>query len=480
MAQKEHIILFPSLGQGHFIPFMALAALLDHRYHYAVTYVSTPANIHSLQSTLPPNSTIRLATLPFHGPDHGLPPDKETAELLPHPLGFRLLEASQTLQPAFESLILEISREHGRTPLAIISDMFNSWTVEIANQLGIFQAIFVVSGAYGTAIYFSLWLNLPHTRTDSNEFTLPDFSQTVVIQRNQLATQFKVANETDFILKFHHRLLPLCWRADGFLFNTFEELEKTGLEYFRSKSGGKPVWAIGPLKNIAQGRKKPGVSAESCITWLDLHPPNSALFVSFGSHNTIGAPQMKELAMGLEATGRPFIWVVRPPLGFDRDGEFRAEWLPEGFEERISERKQGILVRHWGPQLEILAHRSTGVFLSHCGWNSTTESLSRGVPMIGWPMSGEQFYNVKMMEELGVCVEMARGNSADIGTNDVERVIELVMGGTNKWEEMKKKALQLKEMIELAVREDEECKGSSAKALDEFLKAISAKAETKM
>lgn len=72
--------------------------------------------------------------------------------------------------------------------------------------------------------------------------------------------------------------------------------------------------------------------------------------------------------MGREAV--KFIWVMRPPSGFNFNGDFRAEWLPEGFEEWISEREQGILVRKWAPQTEILAHESTGVFLSHCEWNS--------------------------------------------------------------------------------------------------------------
>ncbi|KAL7001462.1 hypothetical protein U1Q18_002614 [Sarracenia purpurea var. burkii] len=50
--------------------------------------------------------------------------------------------------------------------------------------------------------------------------------------------------------------------------------------------------------------------------------------------NTISASQMMELAEGLENSGKPFIWVIRPPMGFNLKGEFRAEWLPDGFEER--------------------------------------------------------------------------------------------------------------------------------------------------
>lgn len=47
--------------------------------------------------------------------------------------------------------------------------------------------------------------------------------------------------------------------------------------------------------------------------------------------------------------------VIRPPIGFNLKGEFRAEWLPNGFEERMVERKKRMLVQSWAPQLEILS-----------------------------------------------------------------------------------------------------------------------------
>lgn len=52
-------------------------------------------------------------------------------------------------------------------------------------------------------------------------------------------------------------------------------------------------------------------------------------------------------------------------------------------EEQAKEMNCGLLVRNWAPQLEILAHKSTGAFLSHCGWNSVLESLSQGIPING-------------------------------------------------------------------------------------------------
>ncbi|XVF05351.1 hypothetical protein REPUB_Repub05bG0164700 [Reevesia pubescens] len=55
--------------------------------------------------------------------------------------------------------------------------------------------------------------------------------------------------------------------------------------------------------------------------------------------------------------------------------------LPEGFLERIKGRG---MICGWEPQVEDLAHKAIGRFVSHCGWkwNSILESLWFGVPIV--------------------------------------------------------------------------------------------------
>ncbi|KAI0513855.1 hypothetical protein KFK09_009886 [Dendrobium nobile] len=223
----------------------------------------------------------------------------------------------------------------------------------------------------------------------------------------------------------------------------------------------------GSPDSVYYGREA-GVEVDPCIEWLESHRPASVLYISFGSENTIGASQMMALAEGLEASLVAFIWVVRPPLGFDMNGEFEADrWLPDGFEARMAEKRRGFVVRRWAPQIGILSNKATGGFLSHCGWNSVMESLSRGVPLIGWPVASEQFYNSMMMEEeMGVGMEMARGPMGDVDAAKVERVVRMVMEG-EKGNDMKNRAARCGEMIRAAMEEEGKKKGSSVRAIDE-------------
>lgn len=348
----------------------------------------------------------------------------------------------------------------------------------MAKELNVFHAIFSGASGYGLACYYSLWMNLPHrSKVNSNEyFSLPDFPEASSIHITQLATTILEADGADAWSIYQRENLSGWLKSDGILFNTVEQLDDVGLLYFRSTLG-RPAWPIGPVLLTMESRARVGkgveITAERCIEWLSTKPVNSVLFVSFGSMNTISASQMMNLAMGLEASGKNFIWVVRPPIGFDINSEFRAkEWLPEGFEERIKDSGRGFLVNNWAPQLEILSHNSVSAFLTHGGWNSVLEALSHGVPLIGWPMAAEQFFNIKLLEEnVGVCVEVARGKSCEVRYEDIAAKIELVMNETQAGKEMRRKACQVMEMIKTAKKDGEGCKGSSVKAMDDFFSA---------
>lgn len=309
-------------------------------------------------------------------------------------------------------------------------------------------------------------------------FTLPDFPEAREIHRTQLPTNISEADGTDAWSLFHQKMNLTQWvNSDGVLFNTVEDFDSVGLGYFKRKLG-RPTWAIGPVlfstTNGSSSRGKGGgINPKLCTEWLNTKHSKSVLFVCFGSMNTISVSQMMELAKALEECGKSFIWVVRPPIGFDINLEFKVdEWLPKGFVDRVLESGKGLIVHDWAPQVEILSHESVSVFLSHCGWNSVLESLSDGVPILGWPMAAEQFYNCKLLEEeVGVCVEVARGKSCEVKCEDIVEKIELVMSESEKGVMMRKKAEEIRVMIRDAVKDEDGFKGSSVRAMDEFLSA---------
>ncbi|KAF8014216.1 hypothetical protein BT93_H0148 [Corymbia citriodora subsp. variegata] len=494
---RGHIVMLPFMAHGHLIPFLALARRIRrHAPFAAVTLAATPLNLRYLRSTMCPDdddSGIRLRELPFRSSDHGLPPDSENTENLPYSQIATLFHSSLALAAPVERLISDITAEEGRPPLCVIADVFFGWSVDVARRLGTKSIAFTTGGAYGSLAYASIWLNLPHRSTDAEEFSVPGFPERCRFHRSQLHRYIREADGSDQWSKFFQIQIKLSLAADGWLCNSVEEIEPLGFDLLR-KHLKLPVWAIGPLvpphmlqksspvspnstlKSLQKHAGKAlGLSIEKCLDFLNSHGQNSVLYISFGSQNTMSPSQMMQLAIGLESSGKPFLWVIRPPLGFDIKGEFRPEWLPPGFEDRVTGSKQGLLVRNWAPQLDILSHGSTGAFLSHCGWNSTMESLSQGVPIVGWPMAAEQAYNAKMMvDEMGVCVELTRGVESRIEAEAVKQVIEMVTEEEGKGREMKKRAHAVMEQMREAVKEgcEDGEQGSSVKAMDEFVRTI--------
>ncbi|XP_071734828.1 UDP-glycosyltransferase 92A1-like [Rutidosis leptorrhynchoides] len=472
MAENNNnIIMFPFMAQGHIIPFLALSLQLEQK-GYQITFINTPHNITNLRRTIPQSSTIRLLEIPFNPSDHNLPHNTENTDSLPPNRIFDLLVASKSLKPAFRNILKNLV-DRGQPPLCVVADFFFGWSAAVSHEFDIFHVIFSGSGGFGLACYYSAWIHLPHKNSVSGEFTLPDFKEAGKLQVTQLTPSLVAATGDDPWSEFQKKNLPEWHNCDGFLFNTIEKMDEVGLSYFKRKFK-RPVWAIGPINFKVQNAKNRDSNVEKCMQFLNSKPKSSVLYISFGSQATITASQMMQLAKALDKSNKFFIWVIRPPLGFDINAEFKVEeWLPENFKKKTEEENRGLIVEKWAPQMEILSHESVGGFMTHCGWNSILESLSCGVPLLGWPMAAEQFYNAKMeVEILKVCVEVARGTNFEVMSDDLREKIEEVMSEDGKGKEMRKKAFEIKKVIEDATRNDEHgFKGSSLKAMEDFLQA---------
>ncbi|GAB2221678.1 hypothetical protein Drorol1_Dr00012863 [Drosera rotundifolia] len=219
--------------------------------------------------------------------------------------------------------------------------------------------------------------------------------------------------------------------ADGILVNSFLALEPLAFESLMIKNEEEnqetetipPVYPVGPLIWDIPGEDLAS-SDHPCLRWLDEQPSGTVLCVSFGSGGTLSHIQTRELAYGLEMSGKRFMWVLKNPNDalvsstyFNQHAKNDPrEYLPEGLCDRTSQ--IGLVVTQWVPQVQILSHGSTGGFLTHCGWNSSLESIVKGVPLIAWPLFAEQNLNaVLLTEDLKVAIRV-RPNEEGIVQRD--------------------------------------------------------------
>lgn len=60
----------------------------------------------------------------------------------------------------------------------------------------------------------------------------------------------------------------------------------------------------------------------------------------------------------------------------------------------------------WAPQMDVLSHPKTRVFLTHCGLKSIKESLCSKTPILGMPIFAEQNYNARLMITYGTGIAL--------------------------------------------------------------------------
>ncbi|XP_028105123.1 beta-D-glucosyl crocetin beta-1,6-glucosyltransferase-like [Camellia sinensis] len=139
--------------------------------------------------------------------------------------------------------------------------------------------------------------------------------------------------------------------------------------------------------------------------------------------------EMEEIAHGLELSKVNFIWVVR-----------------------VGER--GMVVEGWAPQVKILRHSSIGGFVTHCGWNFVLESIEFGVPIMAMPMHLDQPLNPRLIEEVGVGVEVKRDQTGRLHIEEIARVLKTTVVEQKNGIRIKRKARELSEKITMKKEEE--------------------------
>ncbi|XP_031486115.1 UDP-glycosyltransferase 83A1-like [Nymphaea colorata] len=380
---RPHVLLLPFPAQGHVKPLMEFAHRLAEE-GFMVTFVNTDF-IHSrIVKSLPETFTseysgsIRLTSIP-----DGVDSQEDRWNFK------EMSNAILHVMPRFlEELILKINEdEKGKITFMIVDGMIGT-LLSVAVKLEIRRAVFWPASAWFLAIFKKIPLLLASGTIDENGFPKSD----APFQLSEASPALDPAHLCWMNLRdsgmssVHFRYLHKCEETikcvDHIVCNSFSKLEWPFLEII---SGVVPFGLLISANHSKHQSSSFWQEDWSCLDWLDQWPAGSVIYVSLGSTTMLNQRQIDELALGLELTGRPFLWVCRPGVMEKQDALY-----PEGFMDRIT--RHGLVVG-WAPQQEVLAHPSVACFLTHCGWNSTMEGLSNGVPMLCWPYIGDQFQN---------------------------------------------------------------------------------------
>ncbi|KZV14749.1 hypothetical protein F511_41109 [Dorcoceras hygrometricum] len=429
-GDPRRVILFPLPFQGHMSPMIQLANIL-HSRGFAISVIH-----HEYNSPDP----CKYPHLSFHLIPGGLSQyqaDKSDPLRL-----FQLLNID-CIGPIRDCLGKLLSTHDDVA--CIITDANMSSSQAIAEDIGIPRIVLRTSSACSFLTFATLPLLrekgfYSHDLDSRREDPVPELPPLKV--KDIQAMQFRSLDITLMVLS---NIIEGAKTASGLIFNTFHDLEEPNLanlgEHFRL-----PTFLIGPFHKFFSAASSSLLAQDrNSVSWLDTQETGCVLYVSFGSGATMNEKSAMEVAWGLANSEQPFLWVVRPGLV---QGSEWLEWLPDEFEEVISQR--GCIVK-WAPQQEVLSHPAVGGFWTHSGWNSTLESICEGVPMICSSFSGDQHVNSRYVNDawrLGIKLECG------FEREEIESVIRMIMLDRDQGQEIRERALCWKEKIDVSFKTD--------------------------
>ncbi|XXG78673.1 hypothetical protein AAC387_Pa08g2571 [Persea americana] len=474
-----HLLLVTFPAQGHLNPALQFAKRLV-RAGPRVTF-ATAISAHRRMVKPPSLPGLSYATF-SDGYDDGFSHQDDPAHYM--------AQIKQVGSRTLADLVQSLARDD-RHVTCIIYNFLLPWAADVAGDLAIPSVVLWVQPASLFAIYshyFNGYDSIINTlnKDPSSTIELPGLP---LLTPKDLPSFLLPSNTYPFVLAVLGELIgSLDTKArpeTRVLVNTFDALEPDALT------------AVDSLKLIGIGPLVPSAfldtTDESDTTyggdlvnnekdyaeWLGSKPKRSVVYVSFGSLSTLPKRQMEEIYKGLVEIGRPFLWVIRQDdkgtktdtksdtidAKTDMDTDNTDTETESGFWKDESEMGGEGLIVPWCSQVEVLSHPSTGCFVTHCGWNSTSESLAMGVPMVCFPQWSDQTTNAKLVEDvwkIGVRVKVNEDGVLEGG--ELKRCLEEVMGG----EEVRKNAEKWRVLAREAAGEG----GSSDKNIRAFVKEI--------
>uniref|UniRef100_J3MDC5 Glycosyltransferase n=1 Tax=Oryza brachyantha TaxID=4533 RepID=J3MDC5_ORYBR len=350
---RPHVVLLPSAGMGHLVPFTRLATALCSGHGCDVSIVTALPTVSSAEAR-------HLAALFAAFPTVGrLALHLSAFDLPEFPGADPFYVRYEAIRRSAAHLLAPLLA--GASPSALVADIaVASVVIPVAKELRLPCYVFFTA----SATMFALLAYLP-TYVDANGgggHAIGDVDVPGVCRVPMSSVPQALHDPDDiFTRQFITNGRSLAG-ADGLLVNAFDALEPEAVAALRQGTvvaGLPPVFAVGPLSPASFPAKDSG----NYFPWLDAQPERSVVYVSFGSRKALPRNQLSELAAGLEASGRRFLWVVKG-TAVDRDdaGEL-SDLVGEGFLQRVHGR--GLVTMAWVRQEEILKHPAVGLFVQN-------------------------------------------------------------------------------------------------------------------
>ncbi|XP_021774780.1 UDP-glycosyltransferase 74E2-like isoform X2 [Chenopodium quinoa] len=443
MGSEVHVIVFPYPIQGHINPMLQFSKQLASR-GLNVTLATTSSfssKFHDLKS-----SSITIETISDGSTEAATPGTVE-----------EYMKKFDVVAPKSLTQLVEHKIGIGHNVRCLVYDSGIPWALDIAKKFDIQGASFFTQSCLVSLIFYQVHQGILSIPVEGPEICVPGMT-------------FDARDVPSFVRRvgLHPSLEKLvinqfsnCGDANWRFFNTFDGLESKVVDWMASQWAVKTIGPCIPsmyLDKRLEDDKDYGLSlfkaqTDACIQWLDARESASVVYISMGSLASLGGEQMVEIAKGLEKSNKFFLWVVRA---------LEESKLPLNFKEKTS--NKGLIV-NWCPQLEVLAHSALGCFVTHCGWNSTLEAVSLGVPMVAFPQWTDQPTNAKCIVDFwrtGVRVKV--DDQGFLNSDELEFSIREVMEG-ERAKEIRSNATKWKQLTKEAMEEG----GSSDRNIEEFI-----------
>ncbi|KAL1555454.1 hydroquinone glucosyltransferase [Salvia divinorum] len=456
-TKSAELIFIPSPGLSHLVSTVETAKLLLHHHPcLAVTVLLIPkpsddaktaAYIQNTSSHSPTTSTrLKFINLP-----------KLQQKL---PIKHIFFDSIDNQESNIRETVSNLMKQSPNSQFAgFVLDIFCTKFIDVAGEFGLPSYLFFTASAstlglfqYLVALKYDEGGDLSQFKDSGDELPVPCFSAPV--PATVIPTVFFDEDLGPDAFLDHIRRAS---EVKGIMVNTFYEMESYAIEALLSDEKLPDVYPVGPVLAVRGGGDEEEVIAGDLKKWLDDQLENSVIFLCFGTMGSLDGAQVREVALALEKNECRFLWSLRKSelkrgqMNVAAEYDDFEEVLPEGFLDRTKEAGRVI---GWAPQVAVLAHPAVGGFVSHCGWNSTLESVWFGVPMATFPLYAEQQLNAFfLVRELGVAEEIMIDYKMDftgekppeaVGSEVIEEAIRRLMaaegGVRGKVEEMGRRA----------------------------------------